>query len=226
MKLNIRTTVLAGAIAALIAGPTWAASETTKDGAYAPTPTSTERGHTERDQSTAGQPMSQTPRTDSSDYVGTTARTATSDNPLYTRSADELDGMEVVDRTGDKVGDVTQIVLAPDRKSAHAVVSTGGLLGMGATDIMISLDDLTPIGDKLQMSATKAEATKPRNEEPDVDKYVEVTGDTPISGSIVEFSAFEQGKSGDKPGAARLMPNAGTYAPAVTPDADAPRTTQ
>jgi len=218
MKLNIRTTLLAGAVAALIAGPTWAASDTAKDGAHTSTPNKAESGQSERGQPTAAQPMSETPGTHGAAYVGTTARTSAGDNPLYTRSADDLDGVEVVDRAGDKVGDIKQIVLAPDRKSAHAVISSGGILGMGATDIMISLDDLTPIGDKLQMSATKAEATAQTDEAPDADQYVEVTGDTPISGSIVEFSAFEQGKDTNKPGATSTTPKVGTDTPATVPE--------
>lgn len=207
MKMKIRTTLFAGAIAALIAGPLWATGETPREGASA-TP--------------ATQPMSATPRLGGS-YVGSTARTSTSDNPLYARSADDLDGMEVVDRVGDKVGDITQIVLAPDRKSAHAVISVGGILGMGARDIMISLNDLTPIGDKLQMSATKAEATAETEADPDADKYVEVEGDTPISGSIVEFSAFEQDKDATRPGASPSTPNLEGARLETSPSADMDR---
>jgi sporulation protein YlmC with PRC-barrel domain len=218
MKLNIRTTLLAGAIAALIAGPTWAESDTSKDGAYTSTPNKAESGQSERGQPTGAQPMSETPGTHGAAYVGTTERTSAGDNPLYTRSAEDLDGVEVVDRAGEKVGNIKQIVLAPNRKSAHAVIATGGLLGMGASDIMMSLDDLTPIGDKLQMSATKAEATAQTDAAPDADQYVEVTGDTPISGSIVEFSAFEQSKDANKPGATSTTPKVGTDTPATAPE--------
>lgn len=210
MKLKIRTTLIAGAIAALIAGPLSAASDTAKDGAYTPAPTKSEMGQRERDQPTATQPMSETPGMSGTPYVGTTARTSPEENPLYMRSADDLEGMEVVDRTGDEVGDIKQIVLAPDRKSAHALISVGGIIGIGATDIMISLDDMTSIGDKLQMSATKAEATAQRFDELEADQYVEVKGENPISGSIVEFSAFEQGQEASKPGAASTTPKVGT----------------
>jgi hypothetical protein len=98
-------------------------------------------------------------------------------------------------------GEVIRVVLAPDRKSAHALISVGRNHGMGARDIMVSLDEFKPMDDKLQMSATKAEIDLLPGEAPDPDKYVEVKGDTPISGSIVEFSAFEGGKETDKPGA-------------------------
>ncbi|HRQ59385.1 MAG TPA: PRC-barrel domain-containing protein [Azoarcus taiwanensis] len=250
MKLKIRTTLIAGAVATLLAGPAWAASDTPKDGAYAPAPTKAEMGQPERDQTTAGQ-ADVTPRMGGADH-GTTARsgdaaaidkptgisnaaersaagsmaagstttagTSVGDNPLYSRSADDLDGMEVVDSTGDKIGDVKQIVLAPDRKSAHAVISAGGFLGMGARDIMVSLDELKPMDDKLQLNVTKDEIASLKDAEPDADKYAEVKGDTPISGSIVEFSAFEKGKEPVKPEAAPMTPKTDAYKPAATPE--------
>jgi hypothetical protein len=217
MKLKIRTSLIAGSIATLLAGPIWAASDTPKDGAYTPAPTKAEIGQPERDQPTAAQPASETPRMGAAAYGGA-ARTPIGDNPLYARSADELDGVEVVDSTGDKIGEVKRIVLAPDHKSAHAVISAGGFLGMGARDIMVSLDELKPMDDKLQMSATKEEIAALKDEAPDADKYVEVKGDTPISGSIVEFSAFEKGKEAVKPGAASMTPKVGADKPATAPE--------
>jgi sporulation protein YlmC with PRC-barrel domain len=162
--------------------------------------------------------MSETPRAGAAASGGATARTPVSDNPLYTRSADDLDGLEVVDRAGDNIGEVNQIVLAPDRKSAHAVVSVGGILGIGAREIIVSLDELRPIDDKLQLSGTKEEIAARKDETPDADKYVEVNGDTPISGSIVEFSAFEEDKDANKPGAAPMTPKSDADKPAVAPD--------
>lgn len=217
MTQKIRSTLVAGAIAAVLSGPIWAASDTAKDGSYTPAPAKSEIGQAERDQSTAVQPMNETPGTDGPAFVPDTPRTSGGENPLYARSADDLEGVEVIDRMGDKVGEVKQIVLAPDRKSASAVISTGGILGMGTHDIMIALDDLALIGDKLQMSATKAEATAQKDEAPDADKYVEVKGDTPISGSIVEFSAFEQGEEANKPGAASMTPKEGVNKPETAP---------
>lgn len=136
------------------------------------------------------------------------ARTTTGDNMLYTRSADDLHGKAVIDRTGDKVGEIKRVALAPDRKSAHAVISVGGVLGMGAHDITVSLDQLKPMDDKLQMNATKEEIAALKDATQGADKYVDLKGNTPISASIVGFSAFEQGKDASKPGAASMKPNA------------------
>lgn len=167
--------------------------------------------------------MNETPRVGSTS-AGANAKPTTANNPLYTRSADDLDGVDVIDRTGDKVGEVKQIVLAPDRKSARALISVGGVLGMGARNITVSLDELTPKDDKLQLSASKEEIAAMKDASQGADNYVELKGAAPISGSIVEFSAFEQDKDANKPGAASRTPNTDTAKPATaskTPNTDA-----
>jgi len=206
MKLTIGTTLIAGTIAALLAGPTLAATDNSKVDVPSPASTKAEIGQTERDHPALAQPMSDKSRMGTANG-GATARTTTGGNPLYTRTADDLNGMEVIDRTGDKVGEIKRVVLAPDRKSAHAVISVGGVLGMGARDITVSLDELKPLDDKLQMSASKEEIATLKDATQGADKYTDLKGSTPISGSIVEFSAFEQDKDANKPGAS-MMPNA------------------
>ena len=224
MKQKLRTTLFASAIATLLAGPVWATSETPRDGASSTpatpataSPTRSETGQTERSQPATSQPMSETPRLGGAAYGSASTGTQARNNPLYSRSADDLDGVDVVDRTGDKVGDIKRIVLAPDGKSAHAVISVGGLLGMGARDIMIPFDDLTPLDDKLQVSGTKDEIESRPDQSADADRYVEVKGDTPISGSIAEFSAFEQDKDATKPDASPMTPRTEGERPATTP---------
>lgn len=123
-----------------------------------------------------------------------TAGSAVGDNPLYTRSAANLNGVEVVNGAGESFGKVKQVVLVPTRDSAQVVVSTGGVLGMGARDILLSLDDLTPVGDNLQLNATKEQIDAIQDYTPQ--QYVEIKGGTPISGSIVDFSALEVDKDG------------------------------
>ncbi|WP_181358907.1 PRC-barrel domain-containing protein [Pseudothauera lacus] len=203
MKVILQNTLIVGAIAALLAGPTWAAGETQSQSSN---PTRTELGQPERNQSPSSQPMNQTPRSG----AAASASASAGSSSLYARSADDLEGMKVVDSAGDKVGTIKQIVLAADRKSAHAVISSGGFLGIGATDILVSLDKLTPVGDNLQMRATKEDIVALKDKEVDRDKYAEVKGSAPISGSIVEFSAFEPGTTPRSPGAAPMTPRSDT----------------
>lgn len=202
MQLKFRTTLLAGTIAALLAGPTLAASDSAEDRAQTPSSAAAQQEDAARDKPTAAPPMPEAAQQGSA-Y----GRQGMGNNPLYRRSADDLDGVEVVDRAGDKVGTIKKIVLAQDHKSAHAVISAGGILGMGARNIIVSLDELTPIDDKLQMSATEEEIAALKQEAPDTDTYVEVKGDKPISESIVVSSAPEDDKKPSTPAATSEAPD-------------------
>jgi sporulation protein YlmC with PRC-barrel domain len=157
--------------------------------AQAQTPRESTTGQSARAQdATAGSATAQRAVTTAQTRSSTTG-TAVGDNPLYTRSAASLNGMEVIDSAGKSFGKVKQVVLAPTRDSASVVISVGGLLGMGARDILLALDDLTLVDDKLQLSATKEQIDALKDYSPE--QYVEIKGGTPISGSIVEFSALE-----------------------------------
>ncbi|MDO9596964.1 MAG: hypothetical protein Q7J47_04515, partial [Azoarcus sp.] len=68
-----------------------------------------------------------------------------------------------------------------------------------------------------QMRATQEVIPARKRAVSGADKYVELKGDTPISGSIDEFSAFEQGKEVIKPGASPMTPKAGADKPAAAP---------
>lgn len=47
-------------------------------------------------------------------------------------SADSFEGEDVVDRNGDKVGEISEIMIdVPSGRIAYAVLSVGGILGMG-----------------------------------------------------------------------------------------------
>lgn len=110
---------------------------------------------------------------------------AVGNNPLYARTPEDLRGVEVVDVAGKKVGKVKTLVLGPDGQSAHAVISSGGFLGLGAREIVVSLDNLQLLEGRLQASASAKDVSAGRSYEPD--QYVELKPDRPIS----EFSAFE-----------------------------------
>lgn len=126
---------------------------------------------------------------------------AWSDHPIYSRSADDLDGTDVVDNAGDKIGTIKRVVLTTDRRSAHAVIATGGVMGLGARDIVVSLDELNAVDDALQLNQTK-EQIKARKEYQS-EQYVELKGDKPIRS---EFSAFEPAENARDPASAPKTP--------------------
>lgn len=187
MDINIRKAILAGAIAAVISAPTFAAEGVQYDGS-SEAPGKTESDMPMRGQSTTGNSMD-SQQNMGHKSMGTTAKSQVKDNPIYSRSADSFDGVEIVDVAGEEVGTIKSVVLAKDRRSAHAVVSTGGMLGVGTRDILVSLDELKAVDDKLQMNITQKQLET--RQEYQSEQYVELEGDKPIGGAISEFSAFE-----------------------------------
>ncbi|MGL1833632.1 PRC-barrel domain-containing protein [Rhodocyclaceae bacterium SMB388] len=202
MNMKLSRVLIVGAIAAMSAAPLWAASHTVQKGTDAAT-SDAARATDKATKTDLGQPTRAEERTMGAtsgaavDQHAMTSNYRMGDTALYALSADELDGMEVVDRVGDKVGTIKSIVLAPDRKSAHAVITAGGFLGMGARHVLVSLSDLRQAGDVLQISATKEQIVALQDYS--ADPYVELKGDDPIGVSFVEFSAFESGKDLPQP---------------------------
>jgi hypothetical protein len=108
-----------------------------------------------------------------------------SNNPLYTQTPDELWRKDVFDMAGEKVGTIRTVVTSQDRSDAHAVITYGGIMGYGADEILVSLDELRIVNDRLQINDTR-EALHAR-EKYSAGAYLELEHGRPIS----EFSAFE-----------------------------------
>lgn len=175
MNPNLRKTLMGSAIAVLCAAPVWAADDATKSPDTIPRSDTTAPGE--------GAPMQAAPGEGSPGMASPAPAAGT--NPIYARTPEDLQGIEVVDVAGKKVGKVKTLVLGPDGQSAHAVISSGGFLGLGAREIVVSLDDLQLLDGRLQTSASAEDVSSGGSYEPD--QYVELQPDRPIS----EFSAFE-----------------------------------
>ena len=195
MDINIRKAILAGAIAAVISAPTFAAEGDQYKGS-SDAPGKTESDMPMRGQSTTGDSLDRQKNMEHKS-MGTSAKSQVKDNPIYSRSAESLEGVEIVDVAGEDVGEIKRVVLAKDRRSAHAVVSTGGMLGVGARDILVSLDELNIADDKLQLNITQKQLEA--RQEYQSEQYVELEGEKPIGGAISEFSAFETEEEAQDP---------------------------
>ena len=159
MNTIFRKTLLAGAMAALAAAPMLASAEGGK--------TWNERGE-------AGQPTSE--------YRSGTAESAS----LRGMTPSQLRGTEVVGPSGEEVGTVKAVVRSRDDKNIQAVISAGGLMGVGDREVAVPLNSLRYDGEKLRISATEDQLkARPTYQS---EKFVELQpADQPIS----EFSAFE-----------------------------------
>jgi hypothetical protein len=113
----------------------------------------------------------------------------------------QLEDMDVVDSAEEKIGEVDELVRSREDGLIYAVVSSGGLLGIGADKKPVPLQDLQRQGDTLHIGIAKdALRNWPKYQD---DQYVELQpADRPIS----EFSAFEPVPAGESEKSPRSAP--------------------
>ncbi|MCK0510882.1 PRC-barrel domain-containing protein [Aromatoleum buckelii] len=163
MKISYRKSLLAGAIAVLVATPGWAGSDASKTHDRMPQAEGTQSPHPGMDTSRA--------------------------NPggvVYTMSPRELRGKDVIGPGGEEIGSVKAVVHSRHEKDIQAVISAGGFLGVGDKAITVPLNQLQYVNGELRINASEEELKARPEYQPE--QYVELEpGDQPIS----EFSAFE-----------------------------------
>lgn len=98
------------------------------------------------------------------------ASTPRSEQALAGVQADEVIGMDVVNANGDAVGEVKDLVL-DDRQAAHAVVSVGGFLGIGAKDIAVPFDQLRVGPENVILMSETSESELKQMPEYEKDRY-------------------------------------------------------
>ena len=188
MNPNLRKTVMGSAIVVLLASPVWAAEDSATNPDTIPRSGAVPQGGVVQPMESAPGEVRPNQAIPSDGAPGMASPDpAVVGNPLYARTPEDLRGLEVVDLAGKKVGKIKTLVLGLDGQSAHAVISSGGFLGLGAREIVVSLDDLQLLEGRLQTSASVEDVSTGGDYEHNPDQYVELKPDRPIS----EFSAFE-----------------------------------
>lgn len=76
-------------------------------------------------------------------YSSTTTTEPFTGSVVGGMSADDLIGMSVVDRDGESVGEVSDLIIGSDDVVQHAIVEVGGFLGFGAKTTAIDLEHAT-----------------------------------------------------------------------------------
>lgn len=143
MNNDYHKTLLATAIAVLIAGPALAASDMAES---SPDETKSKPAQTQKaDRSDSGWQK-----------VDGAARAAASNNALYNHTPDELSGMEVVGVDGKSLGKIKTVVMARNLADVHAVISTGGMMGIGAHEVLVPVSELKLVkNDRIQANLPK-----------------------------------------------------------------------
>lgn len=146
MKYPVTKSLLAAAIAALISLPGLAA-EPSEDPITAPMDSTTvpEENQVLPQDPTAvqpGMPETDAERTEELQMGGDDPLTAPAQSSVLALTPDQLERMTVIDPTGKEVGKVEQLVRSKQSGSIEAVISSGGVLGIGATEIAVPIDTL------------------------------------------------------------------------------------
>lgn len=113
---------------------------------------------------------------------------ANTGSPLYEMSAEEIIGKTVVTPEGTELAEVDSLATKTgEGDRIYAVVTSGGLLGIGGEKVVIDLNELTLQNDKLQTSAIQSEEQLQQQPEFTEEEYVRIEQtDRPIS----DFASF------------------------------------
>lgn len=157
MNRMFRKSLLAGAIAALAAAPVWAGGDA---GKY---------------ESQSGSTYHKMERSE----MGASSR-------VHSMTPSQLRGTDVVGPSGEEIGTVKAVVRSRQEGNIQAVISSGGVAGLGAKEVAVPLDSLRYRDGKLQTAVSESQL-KARPEFRS-EQYVELQ---PTDQPISEFSAFE-----------------------------------
>ena len=99
---------------------------------------------------------------------------------MRTLTAEELQGMDVVNARGEQLGDVENLVLSTSDNRTMAIVAHGGFLGLGEKKVALPLENMALADDRLVIRGVTDEQLKamPAWEEGDAN-YRAVTGTEP-----------------------------------------------
>lgn len=175
MNTNYRKTLIAAAVAALISAPAWSATDA---------PGSSTDAAKSRDSQSQSQGAYS--RSGESRSLDGAARAKASNNPLYNFTPDDLNGLEVIGSDGESIGEIKTVVMDRSRDDVHAVITSGGILGVGVRETLVPFAELKLVGDhKVQANLTE-ESLKSRPEYK-AEQYGVLESNRPVS----DFSAFE-----------------------------------
>ncbi|WP_116951601.1 PRC-barrel domain-containing protein [Jiangella endophytica] len=91
------------------------------------------------------------------------------DSGLAVTADDDVRGREVVDRNGDEVGTVDDLVVDPeDEKVRFLQVGSGGFLGLGAQKQLIPVDAVVKIDEKVHIAQDRGHVAGAPAYDPDL----------------------------------------------------------
>lgn len=103
-------------------------------------------------------------------------------NSLMSQQVGDLEGMTVVNQENDEIGDVQHIAKHDSSGELFAIVSVGGVWGIGATDIALPLNNMQFENDQLVVNTDYGEdEIEDSSNDYQEDEYSEVDSDMTLS---------------------------------------------
>ena len=70
-------------------------------------------------------------------------------------TVDDFEDTDILDASGNKIGEVDEVLMTPDGTIVAVSAEVGGFLGLGDKEVVIQLDQFVRSGDDLQLNMTK-----------------------------------------------------------------------
>jgi hypothetical protein len=125
------------------------------------------------------------------------ARTAAPESGLYAKTADEIQGMTVVNTKGEKLGQVDKVVVHKGTDQPYVVVTMGGFLGLTESHVAVPLAEMNLEGNRLRAAVARSADQLAGRGDYAKDAYRSLPGDQKLGQLLTT--------AGNKAGNARLQ---------------------
>ncbi|HSP57838.1 MAG TPA: DUF6470 family protein [Halomonas sp.] len=107
---------------------------------------------------------------------------ASSSSALMSMQVSDLEGMTVINQDGEEIGEVSQISQHNQSGDLYAIVGVGGFLGIGRTEIAMTVDEMEMQGEELVLTTHRTQdEIKESSEDYNEDDYTQVDSDVTLS---------------------------------------------
>jgi len=147
------------------------------------------QGATDRDMKTEQRDTNTTDQPRSSTDGATITQQSTLSSALMAKEVDDIKGMNVKNQNGEEVGEVDKVVVNTHTNKLYAVVSVGGVLGIGDKMIPMELERMELRDDELIMSTSMTEDQLKNTQTYNESQYMELKDDQQIGQVISPVSS-------------------------------------
>lgn len=151
------------------------------------------QGATDREMKTEQRDTTTTDQPRSSTGGAAITQQSSVSSALMAKEVDDIKGMNVKNQNGEEIGEVDKVVVDPQTNKLYAVVSVGGVLGIGDKMIPMELERMELRDDELVMSTSMTEDQLKNTQTYNESHYMELKDDQQIGQVISPASSDTAG---------------------------------